>query len=121
MFVEGVRPPPIPRKPRRPNDTAKRRAEEAPGAPKHEAGEASKRLKDSPVDEGQLIQQHGEPLETPIPPDVQVGTTLDPFDHDQDFSIFDDRPFDTIEENEHYLETRQKSFPPEDQTAEHAS
>lgn len=131
MFIDGVRPPPLPRKPRRPNDTAKRRAEEAPPQPKQEAGDKSKRLKDSPdspVDGGRNTQQHAESLDMPMqtlasvtPTDVQVGTMLDAFDHDQDFGIFDDQPFDTIEENEHYFEPEDKDLPLVQQTDEQGS
>jgi hypothetical protein len=131
MFVDGIRPPPLPRKPRRPNDTAKRRAEEAPAGHSRKTGETSKRSKGSPVtNEGQSVDRHSRSLETPLhtlvsqtparspdPPNrVEDGTMLDPFNHDQDFGLFDDSPFDTIEENEHFFEPENKCFPPGDPT-----
>lgn len=116
MFVDGIRPPPLPRKARRPNDTAKRRAEEGPAQPTESTGGKSKRTKDDLVPkQGRSIYQparsatlensfHGQdPVQTTLDQAHQT-RTLGAFDYDQDLGLFDDRPFDTVEENEHYRE-----------------
>lgn len=116
MFVDGIRPPPLPRKARRPNDTAKRRAEEGPARQIENGGAKSKRNKDSLVPkEGRSIYQSSrdaapaKPSHAQVPAEstshsVQDAGMLGSFDYDHDLGLFDDRPFDTIEENEHYLE-----------------
>ncbi|GHJ89716.1 hypothetical protein NliqN6_6118 [Naganishia liquefaciens] len=116
MFVDGIRPPPLPRKARRPNDTAKRRAEEGPARQIETGGDNSKRTKDDLVpEEGRSIYQSAQSVTLedpsrnrmparPTPHHAQETEAIDSLDYDLDIGLFDDRPFDTIEENEHYRE-----------------
>ncbi|KAJ9094326.1 hypothetical protein QFC19_008012 [Naganishia cerealis] len=115
MFIDGVRPPPIPRKPKRPNDTAKRRAELAllqshqdeGGSRKKKAGlvtaSPSRQSSTTNVTLDQTLAEHTTARSLC---GTENETTLETFDHEHDFETFDDRLFDTIEENEHYTEAK---------------
>ncbi|KAJ9118194.1 hypothetical protein QFC22_004098 [Naganishia vaughanmartiniae] len=123
MFVDGVRPPPIPRRPKLPNDTAKRRAELAllqghpseGGSRKKKAGidhePSASSTRHSSITEVTLNQPHTQ--QTPARSVCENGnkTALYAFNHDHDFEAFDDRLFDTIEENEHYTEIQEMERP----------
>lgn len=123
MFVDGVRPPPIPRKARRPNDTAKRRAEDGP-AHQTDSGETKSKKKSKDDLISKECQNDFRPAGTATPADptqarspaespshnAQDAETLDSYDYDHDLGLFDDRPFDTIEENEHYREEDPKNI-----------
>lgn len=117
MFVDGVRPPPIPRKPKPPNDTAKRRAELAILQGHPEESSCRKKKAVSSSNQSSTSTQHSSTtditLDQPYTKRTPAGsfyetekteneTILEAFDQQHDFEAFDDRLFDTIEENEHY-------------------
>ncbi|KAJ9099783.1 hypothetical protein QFC21_003781 [Naganishia friedmannii] len=123
MFVDGVRPPPITRKPKPPNDTAKRRAELALLQGHADQGRSRKRQAGVDVDQSASSTRQSattevtldQPLTQQPPPGSLCGienqTNLEALEDDHDFEAFDDRLFDTIEENEHYSEVKDMQRP----------